>query len=72
MNPIKSLKSFTNEEKIEKFDYLYNYALSMVKDMENKEYIDDSDRDHYAYEEMMSILSDNPRELFKYLNSLTC
>jgi hypothetical protein len=50
---IKKLSDYTDEEKIKKFDYLYNFALEELNSAENKEETDE----HYAWEAIMELLS---------------
>lgn len=64
------LEDYTNEEKIEYFDKLYKQALSIIEEAEEDGYVNE-DSDHYLYEEAMKSLNiKNPREMWKYFNSL--
>lgn len=69
--PIKSLEDWTDEEKIEFFDTMYNFSLKHVQEREDSGY-DDEDTDHWYFEEGIKVLYDpkNRSEFWKWYNSL--
>lgn len=67
---IKDLSEFTDFEKCELFDNLYNSALSSLNTcIENEGYNDDDE--HYAWEEHMEILARDSESFWDYFNSIT-
>lgn len=65
---IKDLSEFTDEEKIEAFDSIFNRALSYVESAE-EEYKRDDDP-NYGFEEFMGIIARDKDKFWKYYNSL--
>ena len=67
---IKKLEEYTTEEKIKKFDNLYNSSLSELEKIESKKYHDD-DWKHYAWEASMEILARDMDKFWEYYKSIT-
>lgn len=69
---IKTLESFTVEEKIRVFESVYNFAINIYKDMVSGDWHPDNYDNSYAYEEIMSVLSstENSEELWEHFDSL--
>lgn len=66
---IKPLHEFTNEEKIAHFDGMYNFAKSCLEFKEEHGYSNEDD-EHYAWEEIMSLLVKNRDKFWKFYNSI--
>jgi len=66
---IKKLEEYTSEEKIKKFDALYNSSLSELEEIERKKYHDD-DCVHYFWEASMEILARDRDKFWEYYNSI--
>jgi len=65
------IEQYTDKDKIEFFDRMYKFAISLVEELENKGYSDE-DNDTWAFEETMEILNTKkPKEFWNYWNSLT-
>lgn len=63
---IKPLSGYTDEEKIKKFDHLYEIAKEMLKDA-----VESGDAVHFSYvystwEEVMELISYDKKSLWKY------
>lgn len=68
---IVALEDYTVEQKVKFFDSLYNSALSHVKEVESKGYVDE-DATHYMFEDCMRILNiEDSKAMWNYYNSLT-
>lgn len=66
---IKDLNEYTDGEKIEFFDNLYNYALDELNEVEKSKYHDE-DCAQYGWETMIVILARDRKDFFDYFNSL--
>lgn len=67
---IKKLEEFTTDEKIKKFDKLYNSSLSELEEFETKKYHDEELK-QYAWEASMEILARDKDIFWEYYNSIT-
>ena len=65
---IKKLSEYTIEEKVAKFDTMYNSALNELEELEKSGY--SWDNVHYAWENYIEILSKDKNKFWKYWNSL--
>ncbi len=64
------LISYSNEEKLQFFDKLYDFCLAQYNYAKNEKYKDD-DVEHYIYEEAFQILNIRYKnELWNYINKL--
>lgn len=66
---IKPLSEFTIEEKIARFDGMYNFAKSCLEFTEENGYSNEDD-EHYAWEEIMTLLAKNRNKFWKFYNSI--
>ena len=66
---IKNLDEYTIEEKIEKFDAMYNSALEELTEKE-KEGWNSEDSSQYAWESYIELLARNSDKFWKYWNNL--
>ena len=67
---IKDLSEFTDEEKIKKFDALYESAIYSIKYLEDNGF-ESKDDEHYSWEELISLPAREKDKFWKYYNSLT-
>ena len=51
---IKDLSEFTDEEKIKKFDTLYESAMYSIKEVERTGFVNEDD-EHYSWEDLITI-----------------
>lgn len=66
--PIRSLDSYSVEEKVECFDRFYQMAASHLEEVEGG--VDDDDIEHWTFEAVMELLSSPETNIWKYYNSL--
>ncbi len=66
---IKPLSEYSDQEKIDFFDKLYESAASELNDLEQTGFSDE-DNDHYAWENYIEILARNKNKFWKYWNSI--
>ena len=66
---VRSLSSYTVEEKCKHFDKLYGYAQEALEHVETEGYSDD-DTPHYTWEAVMELLThpNNSRAFWDYYN----
>ena len=64
---VKSLESYSPEEKIEWFDKMYAEMLRQLEHKESPDYHEDNDDAHYTWESCLQILGE---DIFKYWNSI--
>ena len=67
---IKPLSEYTDEEKIEEFDAIYNSALTMLGEAEENGSENDNDDEHYTWEQVMELLARKKEKFWNYYNSL--
>lgn len=68
---IKGLDEYTDEEKIKKFDTLYNMALRSLNDyIDSQRFEYDEDEKQYLWEEVMKLLSYNNRDFWNFFNNI--
>lgn len=67
---IKDLSEFTDEEKIKKFDALYESAMYSIKEVERTGFVNEDD-EHYSWEDLITIPARDKDKFWKYYNSLT-
>lgn len=68
---IKSLEDYTIEEKEAFFNKVYAKALAALNEEIKNGRKEDSDDEHYVWEEMMEILAKDKRKFWDYWNSLS-
>lgn len=64
----KELNEYTDSEKIEHFNKLYEFAYSIIEDRINGNWHEDNDNDQYAYKAVMSILARDPESFWTSYN----
>jgi hypothetical protein len=69
--PIKSLDDYTIEEKEAFFNKMHAIALATLNEKIANGREDDSDDEHYLWEEVMGILAYNKNAFWNYWNKLT-
>jgi len=67
---IKPLEDYTIEEKEEFFNKMYSTALSALNQKIESGREDDSDDEHYIWEDIMGLLGKDKQKFWKYWNSL--
>lgn len=66
---IRDLSDVSDAEKIKKFDDIFNFALSIIESVEEKGYTNEDD-EHYAYEEIMSVIAKDRKAFWDYFNEI--
>lgn len=67
---IKNLSDYSDKEKIEKFDKIYQYLIDILESKKTEDYNDEDDAT-YLYEYMFDeIIAKNNDAFWKYHNSL--
>ena len=66
---IRELSEMTDDEKIEAYNALHTSALNFVESAEVSGYANDDDQ-HYAWEELISIVARDKKEFWKYYNTV--
>jgi hypothetical protein len=65
------LEEYSEEEKIEYFNKMYNSAIKIVEELEDSGHNDDDD-EHWSYEAHMEILNlHKPKEFWNYFNKIS-
>lgn len=67
---IKKLSEFTDKEKIEQFDNLYEYVINIIENIKNDECGLSEDDEHYAWETLMNIVAKEHDVFWKYFNKI--
>lgn len=64
------IEKYTVEDKIKYFDKTYEFAKSMLEEVEKNSYLRE-DNEHYAFEHVVEILNiENKKSIWDYWNSL--
>jgi len=66
---VKDLSEFTMQEKCEKFDKLYNLALSVLTEAETNKYFDENES-HFDENDFFEIIARDETTFWEYCNSL--